>query len=75
MPRKKPANGTTATVEAPPASVEELKKRIVERAKKRGSITLEEMNLEVGRLAETREDLNEAEIFDDLMTELECRKS
>jgi RNA polymerase primary sigma factor len=72
MPRKKAAstNGVTATAEAAPTSVEELKKKILERAKKRGSITLEEMNLEVGRLAETREDLNEAEIFDDLMTEL-----
>jgi RNA polymerase primary sigma factor len=72
MPRKKAAsgNGATATAEAAPASVEELKKKVLERAKKRGSITLEEINLEVGRLAETREDLNEAEIFDDLMTEL-----
>jgi RNA polymerase primary sigma factor len=72
MPRKKTAsaNGATATAEAAPASVEELKKKILERAKKRGSITLEEINLEVGRLAETREELNEAEIFDDLMTDL-----
>ena len=72
MPRKKAAsaNGATATAEAAPASVEELKKKVLERAKKRGSITLEEINLEVGRFAETREDLNEAEVFDDLMTDL-----
>ncbi len=72
MPRKKaPAtNGVTATAEAAPTTVEELKKKVLERAKKRGSITLDEINLEVGRLAETREDLNEAEIFDDLMTDL-----
>ncbi len=72
MPRKKTAstNGALATAEAAPTSVEELKKRILERAKKRGSITLEEINVEVGRLAETRDDLNEAEVFDDLMTEL-----
>ncbi len=72
MPRKKAAasNGVTATAEAAPTTVEELKKKILERAKKRGSITLDEINLEVGRLAETREELNEAEIFDDLMTEL-----
>jgi len=71
MPRKKAAsNGATATAEAAPVSVEELKKKILERGKKRGSITLEEINLEVGRLAETREELNEAEIFDDLMTDL-----
>ncbi len=71
MPRKKAAgNGATATAEAAPVSVEDLKKKILERAKKRGSITLEEINLEVGRLAETREELNEAEIFDDLMTDL-----
>ena len=72
MARKKAAaaNGAAATAEPVPASVEELKKRIVERAKKRGSITLDEINVEVGRFAETREDLNEAEIFEDLMTEL-----
>src|SRR5689334_22571507 len=72
MARKKAAgaNGAAATAEPVPASVEELKKKIVERAKKRGSITLDEINVEVGRFAETREDLNEAEIFEDLMTEL-----
>ncbi len=52
------------------ATVEELKKRLLERGKKRGSITLDEINIEVGRLAETREELNEAEIFEDLMTDL-----
>src|SRR5579884_4004010 len=71
MARKKAAaNGATATAEPAPTTVEELKKRLLERGKKRGSITLDEINLEVGRLAETREDLNEAEIFEDLMTEL-----
>jgi RNA polymerase primary sigma factor len=73
MARKKSTaatNGAATVVEPAPTSVEELKKRIVERARKRGSVTLEEINLEVGRLAETREDLNEAEVFDDLMTEL-----
>ena len=72
MARKKAAagNGAAATAEPVPVSVEELKKRIVDRAKKRGSITLDEINVEVGRFAETREDLNEAEIFEDLMTEL-----
>ncbi|HET7815314.1 MAG TPA: RNA polymerase sigma factor RpoD [Candidatus Baltobacteraceae bacterium] len=72
MARKKSpsANGSTATAEPAPVSVEELKKRLLERGKKRGSITLDEMNVEVGRLAETREDLNEAEIFEDLMTEM-----
>jgi RNA polymerase primary sigma factor len=72
MARKKAAsaNGATATAEAAPATVEELKKRLLERGKKRGSITLDEINVEVGRLAETREELNEAEIFEDLMTEL-----
>jgi RNA polymerase primary sigma factor len=71
MARKKASsNGAAATVEPAVTTVEELKKRIIERGKKRGSITLDEINLEVGRLAETREDLNEAEIFEDLMTEL-----
>jgi RNA polymerase primary sigma factor len=72
MARKKAVsvNGATATAEPAPVSVEELKKRLVERGKKRGSITLDEINLEVGRLAETREDLNEAEIFEELMTDL-----
>jgi RNA polymerase primary sigma factor len=72
MPRKKAAasaNGT-AVLEAPATSVEELKKRILERGKKRGSVTLDEINLEVGRLAETRDELNEAEIFEELMTDL-----
>lgn len=72
MARKKSpsANGTGAVLEAPTTSVEELKKRILERGKKRGSVTLDEINLEVGRLAETREELNEAEIFEELMTDL-----
>ena len=72
MARKKTAsaNGATATAEPAPQTVEELKKKILERGKKRGSITLDEINLEVGRLAETREELNEAEIFEELMTEL-----
>ncbi len=71
MPRKKaPSANGTAVIEAPAASVEELKKRILERGKKRGSVTLDEINLEVGRLAETREELNEAEIFEELMTDL-----
>jgi RNA polymerase primary sigma factor len=71
MARKKAAsNGAAATAEPAVTTVEELKKRIVERGKKTGSITLDEINLEVGRLAENREDLNEAEIFEDLMTEL-----
>jgi RNA polymerase primary sigma factor len=71
MARKKASsNGAAATAEPAVTTVEELKKRIVERGKKRGSVTLDEINLEVGRLAETREDLNEAEIFEDLMTEL-----
>jgi RNA polymerase primary sigma factor len=71
MPRKKaPSSNGTAVIEAPATSVEELKKRILERGKKRGSVTLDEINLEVGRLAETREELNEAEIFEELMTDL-----
>jgi RNA polymerase primary sigma factor len=72
MARKKNAgpNGATATAEPAPTTVEELKKRLVERGKKRGSITLDEINVEVGRLAETREELNEAEIFEELMTDL-----
>jgi RNA polymerase primary sigma factor len=73
MPRKKTGvstNGAASTADPAPVTVEELKKKILERAKKRGSITLEEINLDVGRLAESREELNEAEIFDDLMTEL-----
>ena len=72
MARKKTAsvNGATATAEPAATTVDELKKRLVERGKKRGSVTLDEINLEVGRLAETREELNEAEIFEDLMTEL-----
>jgi RNA polymerase primary sigma factor len=71
MARKKTSsNGATATAEPAPTTVEELKKRLLERGKKRGSITLDEINVEVGRLAETREELNEAEIFEDLMTEL-----
>jgi RNA polymerase primary sigma factor len=71
MARKKTSpNGAAVTTEAAPVSVEELKKRLLERGKKRGSITLDEINLEVGRLAETREELNEAEIFEDLMTDL-----
>src|SRR5579884_2807493 len=72
MARKKASsgNGATATAEAAPQTVEELKKRLVERGKKRGSITLDEINVEVGRLAETREELNEAEIFEELMSDL-----
>ncbi len=72
MPRKKAASSAngTAVLEAPATSVEELKKRILERGKKRGSVTLDEINLEVGRLAETRDELNEAEIFEELMTDL-----
>ncbi|HET9097731.1 MAG TPA: sigma-70 family RNA polymerase sigma factor, partial [Candidatus Baltobacteraceae bacterium] len=72
MARKKAAsaNGATVTAEAAATTVEELKKRLLERGKKRGSITLDEINLEVGRLAETREELNEAEIFEELMTDL-----
>ena len=71
MPRKKaPSANGTAVIETPAVSVEELKKRILERGKKRGSVTLDEINLEVGRLAETREELNEAEIFEELMTDL-----
>ena len=71
MARKKAAsNGAAAHAEPAPVSVEELKKRLVERGKKRGSITLDEINLEIGRLTETREDLNEGEIVDDLMGEL-----
>ena len=71
MPRKKAASSNgTAVIEAPATSVEDLKKRILERGKKRGSVTLDEINLEVGRLAETREELNEAEIFEELMTDL-----
>ena len=73
MARKKAAaisNGAATALEPAAATVEELKKRILERGKKRGSITLDEINVEVGRLAETREDLNEAEIFEDLMGEL-----
>ncbi len=72
MPRKKPASpsGGAITIEAAPASVEELKKRIVDRGKKRGSITLDEINTEVGKLAESLDDVKEAEIFDELMTEL-----
>jgi RNA polymerase primary sigma factor len=72
MARKKAvsANGATATAEAAPTTVEELKKRLLERGKKRGSITLDEINLDVGRLAEAREDVNEAEVFEELMTEL-----
>ncbi|MFN2450162.1 MAG: RNA polymerase sigma factor RpoD [Candidatus Baltobacteraceae bacterium] len=70
MPRKKSVSSNGATAEAAPVSLEELKKRLLERGKKRGSITLDEINLEVGRLAETREELNEAEIFEDLMTDL-----
>ncbi|HEX5274655.1 MAG TPA: RNA polymerase sigma factor RpoD [Candidatus Rubrimentiphilum sp.] len=71
MPRKKAASSNgTAVMEAPATSVEELKKRILERGKKRGSVTLDEINLEVGRLAETRDELNEAEIFEELMTDL-----
>ena len=71
MPRKKAASSNgTAVIEAPATSVEELKKRILERGKKRGSVTLDEINVEVGRLAETREELNEAEIFEELMTDL-----
>ena len=73
MARKKTspsANGATATAEAAPTTVEELKKRLLERGKKNGSITLDDINTEVGRLAETREELNEAEIFEDLMTDL-----
>ncbi len=71
MARKKaPSANGTAVLEAPTTSVEELKKRILERGKKRGSVTLDEINLEVGRLAETREELNEAEIFEELMTDL-----
>ncbi len=71
MARKKsPSANGTAVLEAPTTSIEELKKRILERGKKRGSVTLDEINLEVGRLAETREELNEAEIFEELMTDL-----
>jgi RNA polymerase primary sigma factor len=71
MPRKKAASANgTAVIEAPATTVEELKKRILERGKKRGSVTLDEINLEVGRLAETRDELNEAEIFEELMTDL-----
>src|SRR5581483_4288097 len=71
MPRKKaPSANGTAVIEAPATTVEELKKRILERGKKRGSVTLDEINLEVGRLAETRDELNEAEIFEELMTDL-----
>jgi RNA polymerase primary sigma factor len=72
MPRKKAvsANGATATAEPAPTTIEDLKKKLLERGKKRGSITLDEINVEVGRLAETREDLNEAEIFEELMTDL-----
>jgi RNA polymerase primary sigma factor len=72
MARKKAPspNGATATAEPAATTAEELRKRLVDRGKKRGSITLDEINLEVGRLAETREDLNEAEIFEELMTDL-----
>jgi RNA polymerase primary sigma factor len=75
MARKKAAasaNGAATTAEAAAQSPEELKKRILERAKKRGSITFDEINLEVGRLAETREDLNEPELIEDLMAELQA---
>ena len=72
MPRKKPTPATngTATIESPAQSLDELKKRILESGKKRGSITIDEINTEVGRFAETRDEVNEAEIFEDLMTEL-----
>jgi RNA polymerase primary sigma factor len=71
MARKKAASANgTAVMEPPATTVEELKKRILERGKKRGSVTLDEINLEVGRLAETRDELNEAEIFEELMTDL-----
>lgn len=72
MARKKSpsSNGTAAVMEPAATTIEELKKRILERGKKRGSVTLDEINLEVGRLAETREELNEAEIFEELMTDL-----
>ncbi|HEY8297962.1 MAG TPA: RNA polymerase sigma factor RpoD [Candidatus Baltobacteraceae bacterium] len=69
MARKKAAGGA-ATAEQPVLTIEEIKKRLVERGKKRGSVTIDEINVEVGRYVETHEDANEAEIFEDLMAEL-----
>jgi len=43
MARKK-ASGGTATVEQPALSLDEIKKRLIERGKKRGSLTYEEIN-------------------------------
>ncbi|MGZ3496102.1 MAG: RNA polymerase sigma factor RpoD [Vulcanimicrobiaceae bacterium] len=70
MARKKTAAGGAATAEQPVLTLEEIKKKLIERGKKRGSVTIDEINAEVGRYAETRDDANEAEIFEDLMTEL-----
>ncbi|HEY8313184.1 MAG TPA: RNA polymerase sigma factor RpoD [Candidatus Baltobacteraceae bacterium] len=70
MARKKATAGGAATAEQPVLTLEEIKKKLIERGKKRGSVTIDDINTEVGRYVESREEANEAEIFEDLMTEL-----
>ena len=44
MARKKSAAGGTATAEQPVLTLDEIKKKLIERGKKRGSLTYEEIN-------------------------------
>jgi len=65
MARKKAANGGTATAEQAPASFEELKKKLIERGRKRGSLTYEEINATFDNV----EDVS-PETIDDLFEEI-----
>ena len=65
MARKKAATGGTATVEQAPASFEELKKKLIERGRKRGSLTYEEINATFDNV----EDVS-PETIDDLFEEI-----
>jgi len=66
MARKKSAGSNgAATAEAPVLSVDEIKKRLIEKGKKRGSLTYEEINSAFGNV----EDVS-PEAIDDLFEEI-----
>ena len=65
MARKKAASGGTATAEQAPVSFDELKKKLIERGRKRGSLTYEEINATF----ENVEDVS-PETIDDLFEEI-----
>lgn len=66
MARKKaPAAGGAATAEGPPPSIEEIKKRLIERGRKRGTLTYEEINTAFDNVEEVS-----PEVIDDLFEEI-----